>query len=155
MQALCQVKPVIKGGWNVGCMKMILIWGDVCVCSFLIKYFDLICECSCVAVHAVLTLAGSECAWSEDSRSVDLLSKCAYDYSISVICNGGGCTIFPANTCCPSLRWHTETRVLLVVFSLSIFHIHMEMGGREGTESHIKLIWSWIAASVWTDPELA
>lgn len=51
VQTLCPVKPVIKGGWNVGCMEMILIWRDVCVCSFLIKYFYLICECSCVAIH--------------------------------------------------------------------------------------------------------
>lgn len=54
VQALCPVKPVIKGGWNVGYMEMILIWGDVCVCSFLIKYFYLVCECSCVAVHELL-----------------------------------------------------------------------------------------------------
>lgn len=83
------------------------------------------------------------------------LSKSAYDANISVFCLEGRCRILFANVCFRRLWWLPGNRILLffLSFFFCICHIHMEMGGRGGTESHINLIWSWIAASVWTDPE--
>lgn len=59
---------------------------------------------------------------------------------------------FSLQICFPTLQWLHGTRILQIFlflfFCFSIFCIHMEMGGRWGTESHINLIGPWIAASV-------
>lgn len=66
--------------------------------------------------------------------------KCQYLFSFAVREDGGRFSLqmYVFSPCDGSQGQGS----CFVLGFLLIFHIHMEMGGRGGTESHINLIWS-------------